>query len=331
MALQSNPSGSYYQISEEGLAAFADEFITDEPDGYRIKIGPKDGQIVVRNITDGFRFSTIFEMHVNGPYFPEFVNAALSLNQEAIQKRQLEQENKLLKEQLALAKQQLFVKSLEQRDSATEKPTVAAEPIPVKEKKPKLRLVSNAGRKALPEHLPRNRVVHELSEAECECRNCGNKLRELGSDITEQITVIPAQYRVKQHTRKKYSYGKCCSIVPAPMPKSMVPGSSYASPEFLAHLACNKYQLGLPFYRQEAMFKQSGLPFNRTTMSNLMITCADQLTPLMLLMQEALLQQKIVHADETTIQVLKEAGREPQSKSYMWLYRSVRPMQSSKS
>lgn len=324
MAHHNNTSSNYYLISEKDLAAFADEFYTDEPDGYRVELGQKDGQIVVRNISDGFRFSTIFEMHINGPYFPEFVNAALSLNQEAAQKRLLAQENRILKEQLALARQQQFGTSSEQKPAAVaEEPIVATEPPPAKEKKPKLRLVSNAGRKPLPEHLPREQVVHALSDAECECEHCGNKLRYLGEDITEQITVIPAQYRVKQHVRKKYSCRKCGNIVPAPMPKSMVPGSSYASPEFLAHLACNKYQLGLPFYRQEAMFKQAGLPFNRTTMANLMITCADQLTPLMLLFQDALQQQKIVHADETTIQVLKEEGRKPQSKSYMWLYRSA--------
>ncbi len=324
MKLQSNASGSYYQISAEDSAAFSDEFITDEPDGYRIEVGPKDGQIVVRNISDGFRFSTIFEMHIKGPYFPEFVHAALSLNQEVIQKRALEQENLILQEQLALARQQQFGTSTEQQPApVAEEPTVTTEPPLGKEKKPKLRLLSNAGRKPLPQHLPREQIVHALSDAECKCEHCGNKLRELGEDITEQITVIPAQYRVRQHVRKKYSCKKCGNIVPTPMSKSMVPGSSYASPEFLAHLACNKYQLGLPFYRQEAMFKQSGLPFNRTTMANLMITCADQLTPLMLLLQDALQQQKIVHADETTLQVLKEEGRKPQSKSYMWLYRSA--------
>ena len=31
---------------------------------------------------------------------------------------------------------------------------------------------------------------------------------------------------------------------------------------------------------------------------------------------------EVAHADETTVQVLKEPGRKPQSKSYMWLYRT---------
>ena len=35
-----------------------------------------------------------------------------------------------------------------------------------------------------------------------------------------------------------------------------------------------------------------------------------------------LLAKEVLHADETTLQVLHEPGKEPQSKSYMWLYRT---------
>lgn len=41
-------------------------------------------------------------------------------------------------------------------------------------------------------------------------------------------------------------------------------------------------------------------------------------------MREYLLQEDILHADETTVQVLKEPGRSAESKSYMWLYRNGR-------
>ena len=41
-------------------------------------------------------------------------------------------------------------------------------------------------------------------------------------------------------------------------------------------------------------------------------------------MRKLLLQEDILHADETTLQVLNEPGRKAQSKSYMWLYRAGR-------
>ena len=48
------------------------------------------------------------------------------------------------------------------------------------------------------------------------------------------------------------------------------------------------------------------------------------LKPLHERMREHLLQKEILHADETTLQVLKEPGRNANSTSYMWLYRTGR-------
>ncbi|WP_373432816.1 IS66 family transposase, partial [Clostridium sp. N3C] len=39
-------------------------------------------------------------------------------------------------------------------------------------------------------------------------------------------------------------------------------------------------------------------------------------------MRMKLLERDIIHCDETPIQVLKEDGKKPQTKSYMWLYRT---------
>lgn len=39
-------------------------------------------------------------------------------------------------------------------------------------------------------------------------------------------------------------------------------------------------------------------------------------------MHATLLAQSLIHGDETTVQVLREDGRSPQSQSYMWVYRS---------
>ncbi|MFR2564020.1 MAG: IS66 family transposase [Anaerovoracaceae bacterium] len=35
-----------------------------------------------------------------------------------------------------------------------------------------------------------------------------------------------------------------------------------------------------------------------------------------------MISRDIAHVDETPVQVLKENGRKPQSKSYMWVYRT---------
>ena len=66
-----------------------------------------------------------------------------------------------------------------------------------------------------------------------------------------------------------------------------------------------------------------GIELSRQTMSNWMIYCAETwLVPLYEKLHQQLLQAKIINADETELQVLRDPGRKAQTKSYMWLYRT---------
>jgi hypothetical protein len=58
-------------------------------------------------------------------------------------------------------------------------------------------------------------------------------------------------------------------------------------------------------------------------MANWVIKCAETyLMGIYSLMIKFLLKESVLHADETTVQVLHEPGREAQSKSYEWVYRT---------
>lgn len=48
----------------------------------------------------------------------------------------------------------------------------------------------------------------------------------------------------------------------------------------------------------------------------------DYLAPVYQRLHEELLKREVLHADETTLQVLHEPGKKPQSDSYLWLYRT---------
>jgi transposase len=56
------------------------------------------------------------------------------------------------------------------------------------------------GRQKLASHLPRVEIRHELPEAERIC-GCGSVLREIGTDISEQIDYVPAKIQVLRHLR----------------------------------------------------------------------------------------------------------------------------------
>ncbi|EJX02615.1 transposase IS66 [gut metagenome] len=84
-----------------------------------------------------------------------------------------------------------------------------------------------------------------------------------------------------------------------------------------------KFVMGSPLYRQEQELKRQGIPLSRQTMSNWILKASEiYLEPVYEQLHKELLKQEVLHADETTLQVLHEPGKEPQSKSYMWLYRT---------
>lgn len=98
---------------------------------------------------------------------------------------------------------------------------------------------------------------------------------------------------------------------------------SLASPSSVARVMYQKYVNGMPLYRQEKEWEQQGIALSRATMANWIIRCTeDYLLPITAHLQKQLLKQDIVHCDETPVQVLKEDGKKPQTKSYMWLYRT---------
>ncbi len=67
------------------------------------------------------------------------------------------------------------------------------------------------GRRKLPEHLRRERIVYDLSEAEKICPCCCNPRVKIGEDVSEQYDYVPASLFVKQHVRLKYACSKCGS------------------------------------------------------------------------------------------------------------------------
>jgi transposase len=105
----------------------------------------------------------------------------------------------------------------------------------------------------------------------------------------------------------------------AKLPKQPL-NKSIATPGLLAAVIDSKFNRHMPLYRQEAMFAEAGISITRGTLSNWLIHSANLLTPLVKLMEAGIHQYDIAFADETSLQVLKEKGRLPSQKSYMWLF-----------
>ncbi len=176
--------------------------------------------------------------------------------------------------------------------------------------------------------LPFETVVHELPEAERICPECGGSLHGMSTEEHCEIEVIPPQFIAKRHLRHVYACRNCeknsdhVPIVKAPIPEPVIKGS-LASPSAVAHIMVEKYVKAVPLYRQEQSLLRDGISLSRQTMANWITKCAqDWLEPVYEQMKEQLLHEKVLHGDETVVQVLHEPGKKANTNSYEWLYRT---------
>jgi len=176
--------------------------------------------------------------------------------------------------------------------------------------------------------LPVEDKRYDLPEMERFCPECGEPLHRIGNNVRQELVIIPARVKVVKHEQAVYACRSCekgndhVPIVKAAMPEPIIKGS-LASPSAAAHIMTQKYVMCSPLYRQEQDWKRQGVALSRQTMANWVIRCAeDWLAPLYERMRRRLLAHEVLHADETVVQVLREPGKTPQSKSTMWLYRT---------
>ena len=178
-------------------------------------------------------------------------------------------------------------------------------------------------RRPLPAHLPRVERILDLPEAEKQAM--GSDWTFIGYDESEKLAVIPRQPYVIVFKRAKYVPihedvpGAEQGVLIAPRAPQILP-KAIAHSSVLADVVAGKFVDALPLYRQEKIFAREGIELSRQTMAGWMIQLETKLTPLMTVMKELLFTSRVVHIDETRLQVLQEPGREASQQSYMWVY-----------
>jgi transposase len=178
------------------------------------------------------------------------------------------------------------------------------------------------GRGALPDHLPRIEVVHDLCDEQKRCPCCGEARARIGSETSEQLEYVPASLKVLRHVRHKYACEACdaagngahvevATRTPQPIEKGL-PG-----PGLLAYVIVSKLGDHLPLYRLEKIFDRQGVDVARSTMCAWMLAASDLVKPLVELMTRRVMRSKVIHTDETPVPVQAEGQCKS---SRIWTY-----------
>ena len=256
-----------------------------------------------------------------------------------VQTQQLEIER--LKIQLSRLRRWKFGRSSEQLDleiaqieltlqvlqavAPPSEPTAASAPATI-EKAPAAHARRQPVRRALPEHLPRETVLHVSPEVRnrCACTHCGGKLRKLSEDMAEMLEFVPGYFKVIRHVREKHSCVNCAGIVQAPAPSRPIE-RGLPAPGLLAHVVSGKYCYHQPLYRQSQIYGYAGVPIDRSTLTHWVGAASSLVSPLVQAVRRYVLGGEQLHADDTPLPVL-DPDRGRTKTGYLWTYvRDGRP------
>jgi transposase len=178
-------------------------------------------------------------------------------------------------------------------------------------------------RKPLPDHLPRQEIVHQpAANGACICPDCGAGMATLGEDVTEVLDYVPGRFQVIRHARPKYACKACDAITQAPAPAMPTPRGR-ATPAMLAHLLVSKYADHLPLYRQSEIYARDGVELDRSTLSDWVGQAVWLMAPIVDGIRRHVFAAEKVHGDDTTVPVLAP-GRTKTGR--LWVYvRDDRP------
>lgn len=192
-----------------------------------------------------------------------------------------------------------------------------AAPQPIENAKPEKKK-----RRQLPPELSRRDIVHMPPGV---CGTCGGAdLRKVSETVTEVLRYVPGHFEVDRHVRPACSCRKCETMVQAPMPELPIP-RGMVDASFLAHIAIAKFCDHLPLYRQSEIYARSGLDIDRSQLAEWLGHVAWLLKPLVELVAAHAMAGRVIHADDTPVDVLAP-GTGKTKTGRLWVYlRDERP------
>src|ERR1700683_1311497 len=174
----------------------------------------------------------------------------------------------------------------------------------------------------LPAELPG--VIREHTPPNCDCAECGQPLSRLGEDASEQLDYVPGYFQVIRHVRPKLACKICARIVQAPAPSRPIE-RGLPTAGLLAQVIGAKYADHCPLYRQEGIYRRSGIELPRAMMAFWVGEAASLLEPLVAAQERYVMAAEKLHGDDTPVPVLSP-GKGRTKTGRLWAYvRDNRP------
>jgi transposase len=171
----------------------------------------------------------------------------------------------------------------------------------------------------IPDNLPVEQTILDLSEEEKVCAKTGEKLVRIGEEITRKLGHRSGYYFVKEIVRPKYAIPSKEEegVFISEPPKNILP-KVRADESLLAEIVTRKFADHLPLYRLSEIFSRDDVQITRQLLSQWVIRLGAVLMPLYLEMLRQIKASGNAFIDETPLK-LQVKGKGKLQQAYMWV------------
>lgn len=137
------------------------------------------------------------------------------------------------------------------------------------------------------------------------CDKCGDDLISFGEDIAYKIRKIPSKIEVTKVITPKYKCPNCEGKIYQALSNNVF-SKSMCTPSLAADIIDKKLDLGVPFDRYAKYLNDQNIPLSKVDLCNYFLAADKILQPVYFELKKCLSETKanVIHADETTLQVL---------------------------
>lgn len=171
---------------------------------------------------------------------------------------------------------------------------------------------------SMDDSIPLVEVHDTLKPEERICRECGATMVKIGEEVSYRIEVKPREVKRVRVIRDVYECKKCEGIgaesdrtvtVTANHIKFIIE-KSFTTASLLATVFSDRFVAGIPYNRQEQIYKYQGLKISRTDMCNWQEKIHEILKPLEDLLVKESKKGRLLGLDETTVEILRQSREE---------------------
>ena len=147
-------------------------------------------------------------------------------------------------------------------------------------------------------------VIHEEVQAPV-CEACGAVKVKVGERVHDTV-VKTTSYSIVRRITDVYECPRCDGSAKGTPKTDNILENTVVDPLMLADILNSKFNMGVPLYRQERLFKEQGLKITRHLMSALIMYVGkriiDNLEPVL---EEEVFKMPLINADETPMKVIR--------------------------